>query len=342
MATRDISAAPYDAPGNTHGEATRCRDVEDLAMTPPEIQDRKKRAKSIVNKVLARGWAITKFITNNLPVAVLTALLTLSGTFFIETYKSSQNINLERYKIYSSVDINDSNEFVKRADIVWAKASEFSAAVYELSTLYWIKCSRSIPPFNSKSDIPALQKERDKEMSDLNIKIEEQRSIVDNARKKFYNTLFANEFYLGEKISLQIALYVERAHTLTLEEEMLDEADKDAKKFAELFSESESETDRAVDRLWETVFNIVLEKFPDMLRDPDADAYLAQDLQMHFYKDRQRIRAQQEEHLEKLREDRISNVCNKWTAKRKAIEEDLRELRFNYPAARRYSLERQP
>jgi hypothetical protein len=79
-----------------------------------------------------------------------------------------------------------------------------------------------------------------------------------------------------------------------------------------------------------------------MLRDPDADAYLAQDLQMHFYKDKQRIQAQQEETREKIREERISNICNRREEKRKSIEEDLSELRFNYPAARRYSLERQP
>jgi hypothetical protein len=185
-------------------------------------------AKSFVKKVLDKSWVITKSIANNLPVAVLTALLTLFGTFFIEMYKSGQNVNLERYKTYSSVVINDSNEFVKRADLVWMKAHEFRAAVYELSTLYWIKCSRSIPPFNSKSYISVLQEERDKEMSDLNTKIEEQRSIVDDARKKFYNTLFSNEFYLGEKIGLQIAGYVERAHHLTLEE-MFDDVDKDEK-----------------------------------------------------------------------------------------------------------------
>jgi hypothetical protein len=53
------------------------------------------------------------FKLDTLVTAIVTAAVTLGG-----------GVLLEKYKLHSAVNVYDSNEFVKRVELLWAKAYE--------------------------------------------------------------------------------------------------------------------------------------------------------------------------------------------------------------------------
>jgi len=136
--------------------------------------------------------------------------------------------------------------------------------------------------------------------------------------------VFQNEFYLGEWVGFQIALYVELIHDLVKGEQMADDVEKGWKEFDENFSNMKRETDRLIDRLWEVPLNLVLKNFPEV-REPEVEARLAEDLQMVWDKEQQRSREDQKESQRKFREESISNIRKSWAANRKWTEEKLKE-----------------
>jgi hypothetical protein len=279
---------------------------------------------SLILKKAAKKAAT--FIADKLLVPVLAAALALCGNFLLERYKVSENFRLEKYKVSSSVDMNDSNEFMKRANLVWAKASEFQAKVYELSHLYW---NRNLLSTRVKSEFDV--RDIDKEKGDLNIAIERQRSIVKDAKKEAYSILFSNEFYLGEAVGLQVALYVEMTHDLVRGEELADDVEKDAEKFDENFQNWKRNHFS-----WEAIVDGLVKAYPQ-LQEPEAQARLATWLQ-----DTKKQEQRAEADSKKKREESIRSIRENSAANRKSIEEQLRKLRFDYAEARRYSLKRKP
>ena len=113
--------------------------------------------------------------------------------------------------------------------------------------------------------------------------------------------------------------------------------EKDAKEFDGKLANSGIK--RLFERSWEIILNIVLRTLP---YDPDAEAHLAQDLQLVDYRERQRSQAELEESNRKFREEMYGNIRKSAAAKRKSIKEKLKELRFDYAAARQYSLKPAP
>jgi hypothetical protein len=67
-------------------------------------------AKLIV--VVAAFKGVGKFIADKLLIPILAAALALYGQFLLESYKVSENLRPENYKVSSSIDIYDSNEFM--------------------------------------------------------------------------------------------------------------------------------------------------------------------------------------------------------------------------------------
>jgi hypothetical protein len=109
--------------------------------------------------------------------------------------------------------------------------------------------------------------------------------------------LHTNQFYLGEEINFQIAIYVEMTHGLVDGEEILDDFKKDEEKVEEDLVNYRGEHDHRYDRLWEVLLNTAFERIPSM-RDPDTEAYLSQDLQIFWHEGQRHLKEQQEQQEE--------------------------------------------
>jgi hypothetical protein len=94
-----------------------------------------------------------------------------------------------------------------------------------------------------------------------------------------------------------------------------------------------------LERSWEIILNVILKTFPNV---DEIDPLLPQDLQIIEYQERQRSQAEAEESKRKFREATFENIRKSAAANRKLREEKLKELRFDYTKARRYSLEHKP
>jgi hypothetical protein len=68
---------------------------------------------------------VAKYIADKLLIAVLVVTATVFGNYL-----------LEKYKISSSISTYDSNEFMKRVDILWSKAYEVEDAANEVDSVY--------------------------------------------------------------------------------------------------------------------------------------------------------------------------------------------------------------
>jgi len=68
---------------------------------------------------------VAKFIADKLVIGLIVLGATIWGNFL-----------LEKYKMTSSISISDSNEFVKRLELLWAKAYEVEAEADTLTSLY--------------------------------------------------------------------------------------------------------------------------------------------------------------------------------------------------------------
>jgi hypothetical protein len=231
-------------------------------------------------------------------------------------------------KVRSSVDIHDSNEFVKRAELVWAKAYEFESKVRALSQLYgekqWIY-TRHRTRFDP-GDV-------DKEKSDINTGIERQRASVEAALNEFYDVAGANEYYLGNNVTLPIAYYVAWAYRLVEGEELADDLEKETATFERNVEQWAKDTEK---RITQSLVDALVRKHPG-LQEPEAQARLAAVLQ-----EAEREQQRDSDAMKKEREEKIRSVRERAAANRTFIEEQMRKLRFDAAAARRYSLKHQP
>jgi hypothetical protein len=125
---------------------------------------------------------VAKYVVDKLLIAVLVVAATVLVNYF-----------LEKYKVSSSVSIYDSNEFMKRADLLWAKVYEVEAESDQLSSLY--------SEFHYQEFIrPPLD--------ELQTKVDKQRAAVEAKRAEFWSLLNQHRFYLGEALARHLIWYV--------------------------------------------------------------------------------------------------------------------------------------
>ena len=131
---------------------------------------------------------VAKFIADKLIIALIVLGATIGGNFL-----------LEKYKMSSSISIADSNEIVKRLELLWAKAYEVEAEAYTITSLYG-------DMFNHEFIRPPLD--------ELQRKIDTQKELMEAKHKEFWNLIYQSQFYLGERVVQHLIWYVSVALSL--------------------------------------------------------------------------------------------------------------------------------
>lgn len=140
---------------------------------------------------------VAKYIADKLLIAVLVVAATVFGNYL-----------LEKYKMSSSISMYDSNEFMKRVDLLWSKAYEVEDAVNEVDGVY--------SDYNNYK----LHDMYKFIWSDRNFdqETEEKKLALSNKFSEYWDLSRQNKFYLGEAITDHIFLYVSLALSISSRE----------------------------------------------------------------------------------------------------------------------------